>query len=266
VRPRAGFDSEESNIDITASRKQYSRALSVIAAGILWVLPNEVFACSCAPGSVSERLANSDFVFTGYISTEPRRQVGRSVVYTFNQLDILKGDSRATVDITLDSMNESMCGYTFAPDVKYRVYASEQNGDLHSSLCSLELVPVGVKAVPLEESLKNNNIEYRLNTSPEIKSVTGALIQAGCEVLYQSTGMLNCFRETDASPLVCKGHYTSVFAAVDGSYDQHYHTIVWNRRTDELQVTGYSGLPIMPTECSYGMDGELRHKTGGARQ
>jgi len=112
------------------------------------------FACSCAPGLVSEQLANSDFVFTGYISTEPRQQVGRSVVYKFNQFDILKGDPRATVDITLNSMNESMCGYTFAPDVKYRVYVSEQNGDLHSSLCSLELVPVGVEAVPLEESLK----------------------------------------------------------------------------------------------------------------
>jgi len=225
-----------------------ARTLPLIICFIALAIPEPVLACSCVSSPAELKLSRSDFVFTGYLSAEPKSIIGGSTVYTFDQLDILKGSFRSTVDINVTSMSGDACGYNFAPKVKYQVYASKRDGKLWSGLCSVHVVPVGEESIPIEDSMRIN------------KTATDRLLQAECTLSLHGPGLPNCFRQSDDSPLICKGLYISVFSAKDGSYDQQTHLFEWNRRTDELRVTGLQGFLIMPEECENGMDGELRWK------
>ena len=115
-----------------------ARKTPLLACFAALVLPELALACMCsrAPNAMS----SADFVFTGYLSAEPRVNTYGGVVFTFDQLDILKGSFRSIVEITSAYANGSSCGYRFFPEVKYRVYASKRSGVLTAGLCSVDIV------------------------------------------------------------------------------------------------------------------------------
>jgi len=117
--------------------------LALLIPGILFLRPAESFACSCATLTPDRALEIHDVVFSGRVyeihpptSTPNQQDSGSLVQNSFEVKEVWKGELDRTVDIRA-AQSTASCGYQFAIDEEYLVYAY-YNGDwLETGSCSL---------------------------------------------------------------------------------------------------------------------------------
>jgi hypothetical protein len=135
--------------------RRLAAASAVMLLGLLPAAP--ALACSCLPpGDIVDEAARSSAVFSGEITTRkgPRsdgdgpfmarlkRLFGIEAhagheyyVYEFLVGESFKGGNTRTRSIAT-ATSSAACGYSFAPAKTYLVFATEQDGRLHTGLCS----------------------------------------------------------------------------------------------------------------------------------
>lgn len=107
----------------------------------LTALPQQAFACTCAPPeSPTDELERSTAVFAGKVTAleAPTGKITSSadpVEVTFRVYTVWKGPSSDTLTITTARSSIS-CGYEFEIGHEYLVYARDKKDDLKVSLCS----------------------------------------------------------------------------------------------------------------------------------
>ncbi len=107
------------------------------------VSPNTGYACSCVkPGSAQEELERSSAVFSGevigFLDKNTNGLMQSSVdpiAVLFEVEETWKGVTQSQV-IVYTVRDEASCGYQFALNTKYLVYAHESDGSLKTNYCS----------------------------------------------------------------------------------------------------------------------------------
>jgi len=118
-----------------------SRRLLVLVAllGTAWCAPlSRAHACSCAPLTPNEALEHSTSAFEGRVlaiseriaQPLPHREVTLAVVRAWKGVQSVE---RMIVETAADG---AACGYDFAPDTSYLVFARATDGAPWVSLCS----------------------------------------------------------------------------------------------------------------------------------
>ena len=105
--------------------------------------PNTGYACSCAePGSPLEELERSSAVFSGeVIGIVDKNKNGYlkssadPIAVLFEVEETWKGVTQSQV-LVYTERDEASCGYQFALNTKYLVYAYESEGSFKTSYCS----------------------------------------------------------------------------------------------------------------------------------
>ncbi len=110
-----------------------------IVAGVLW-MPTPASACTIVPATEEEHLARADLVFDGVaLSSHDPNDVadGISTVdpieWTFAVDHRIKGDAAAEQKVTTARMEPS-CGVEFVVGVRYRVFATDEEGVFETNL------------------------------------------------------------------------------------------------------------------------------------
>jgi hypothetical protein len=109
-------------------------AALTFGAAVIAHPPGQAYACSCVqPGPPAEAAAQSEAVFLGTVAgTTPQ---ANGVLVTFDVESVWKGPNGP--QLTLGTAGSSAsCGYEFVPGEKYIVYASAQEGQLATGLCT----------------------------------------------------------------------------------------------------------------------------------
>ncbi|MBD0382529.1 hypothetical protein [Paenibacillus sedimenti] len=119
----------------------YTLVTALIVIQMLLILPeNKAFACSCAGGSVAERLSGSNAVFSGKVidvGKSVKGDIGRLREYTFQVHKSWKGATVDTITIYSYDGSEASCGFAFDMNGTYLVYAyMGQNGWLQTNFCN----------------------------------------------------------------------------------------------------------------------------------
>ncbi len=111
----------------------------VVAAAFFLANPGCAFACSCLPpGTPQEELGKSDAVFAGkvvQVSGQVDGGAAETVEVRFEVSQVWKGAESRTVLVKTPGSSAS-CGFNFEQGREYVVYASQQEGNLTSGLCS----------------------------------------------------------------------------------------------------------------------------------
>jgi hypothetical protein len=138
----------------TAHRILRALAALAIVVAVSAIPIAQVAACSCMPMVPGEAAAMADAAFTGTVVAEqpvagddPGAPVPMGQVrYTFEVDGIAKGDlgSQATVLAGGDSAG---CGMSFAMRERWLIFASAQDGELATGLCSAN-VPLAADEEP----------------------------------------------------------------------------------------------------------------------
>jgi hypothetical protein len=122
-------------------------AVTLVALGLLVVLPDCASACSCAMvGSQKEMakqaLSDSTAVFSGEVldveKGPPLRMLGfntPSSKVTLRVSEVWKGSGQETLEVSTPSQ-ESVCGYSFKEGQEYLVYAYGKEEPFKVDLCS----------------------------------------------------------------------------------------------------------------------------------
>jgi len=105
--------------------------------------PNTGYACSCdMPGNAQEELDRSSAVFSGeVIGILDKNKNGYiqssadPIAVLFEVEETWKGVTQSQV-IVYTAKDSTSCGYQFALNTKYLVYAYESDGSLNTSICS----------------------------------------------------------------------------------------------------------------------------------
>jgi hypothetical protein len=119
--------------------------LMLVAGGLVFVVPGEALACSCAPTpSFEKAVKDADAVFAGVVVSSEQTS-GRpgffgstpygNFVYTFEVDEVVSGDVGPTVEVSSHSSGAT-CGIRFRGRVRYLVFAYESRRGLETSLCS----------------------------------------------------------------------------------------------------------------------------------
>lgn len=115
-------------------------ALASGLAGLAWIAPAPVRACSCMKAPAPRDAADAaTAVFQGKVTAlevdQPQGSYLAYHVYTLEVSRVWKGDAVDTVAIrTAD--NSAACGRAFEVGASYLVYATEIEGRLEDNLCS----------------------------------------------------------------------------------------------------------------------------------
>lgn len=113
--------------------------ISLLALLFLFVGVESAQACSCVPPPPpSEAVAASDAVFLGKVIKTRRTGSGineGNLLATFRVRHIVKGDLQEDVVIETGP-NSAACGVPFEKGKEYLVYASMQDGQLRTHLCT----------------------------------------------------------------------------------------------------------------------------------
>jgi hypothetical protein len=133
--------------------RRWLLVLVISSAIVVGLRPCPVFACSCVPpGTPAQELNRSSTVFAGVvigIDEPPARPAfttsfpfltflvssGDPVRVTFDVSAVWKGPAYRQLAVTTPRWSAS-CGYPFQRGVTYLVYASDQDGELTTYLCS----------------------------------------------------------------------------------------------------------------------------------
>lgn len=101
----------------------------------------QALACSCViPGSPAAEMSNANAVFAGVVTDLETSAGGvlrgdAPVTVTFEVTQVWKGPRHQTLTVTTAS-DSAACGYNFALDQAYLVYAHGDDDELSVSLCS----------------------------------------------------------------------------------------------------------------------------------
>jgi hypothetical protein len=113
--------------------------LFIITTGIN-LTDNEVYACSCAGGNITEKLERSDAVFTGRvieIGGTKNGDIGKLRKYTFEVDQAWKGQITKNTSIYSYDGGEASCGYKFKDNESYLVYSYlGTDGELETNFCT----------------------------------------------------------------------------------------------------------------------------------
>ena len=125
------------------------KKILVIATSLFVLSANAASACSCAPTTPQQSIQNSEAVFSGRVvdvteQSPPERRPGRrnedpnflnGVKVTFEVSEVWKGNSERRLVVTTSDSSAS-CGYSFQEGQEYLVYASAEDAQLQTGLCS----------------------------------------------------------------------------------------------------------------------------------
>ncbi|MED4016697.1 MULTISPECIES: hypothetical protein [Sutcliffiella] len=108
-------------------------ATCLLAVSLLSLAPS-TFACSCLPpGTPSEELASHDAVFAGKVLNI--KEKGEEIEVTIEVSEAWKGMTNKETTVYTPS-NSAACGVNFETNIEYIIYANNDNGELHTNLCS----------------------------------------------------------------------------------------------------------------------------------
>lgn len=117
------------------------RLLTVLAlvAGLIMIPAGMACACSCAPFEAKRGVADAEAIFTGTV-TDVRAAGGQfsPVVATIKADQIYKGSRSATFEVTTAD-NSAACGYDFAVNRRYLVFAHATTDDSTTKVDGVEL-------------------------------------------------------------------------------------------------------------------------------
>ena len=164
--------------------KIFQGVMSVVLITFLLfnISPTKSYACSCmAPGSVQEELDRSSDVFSGKvidikdINKLKLTQSSADLMEVIIEVkEIWKGSNQPEVTVYTERDSAS-CGFEFALNQEYLVYANEDGGQLRVSLCSktallssagADLNELGKGEIPIPQEEKapeetdNNNLLF----------------------------------------------------------------------------------------------------------
>ena len=153
-------------------------ATFMLAISFLSLVPTS-FACSCLPPSApKDELKTSDAVFAGKVIDI--QQKANFFEVTIDVQQAWKGIKNKETTI-YTSKDSASCGVNFTKDVEYIIYAHNQSGELHTSLCSRtaeltnaqqDLDELGKGTIPTEPS-KTENEHFTTNLSISILVIIG---------------------------------------------------------------------------------------------
>jgi len=117
-------------------------AVVLMLAGTMFLYPDHSYACSCASLTPQEAYEIADIVFAGRVyevnnpSAGAKIQSSASLVQnSFEVKEVWKGALDWTVDIRA-AQSTASCGYVFAVDEEYLVYAIDRGDWLETGLCN----------------------------------------------------------------------------------------------------------------------------------
>lgn len=117
-----------------------SRLLLLVALlGTAWCLPRATaHACSCAPLTPNDALAHATMAFEGRVLaiSEPLDEPLPHREVTFAVVRAWKGVESVERMVVKTAADGAACGYGFAPDTSYLVFARATDGAPWASLCS----------------------------------------------------------------------------------------------------------------------------------
>ncbi|MDQ0875424.1 hypothetical protein QFZ77_004083 [Paenibacillus sp. V4I3] len=129
---------------------------------------NEVYACSCVGGSITEKLERSDAVFTGRVievGGTKNGDIGKLRKYTFEVNKAWKGQITKNISIYSYDGDGASCGYKFKGNESYLVYSYLGNdGELETNFCTGNLGYLSAKS---ELGLLGQEIEVKNNITIE---------------------------------------------------------------------------------------------------
>ncbi len=112
--------------------------LLLLAAGLVLVGPAPTYACSCVGGDTEDFVGWSDVVFTGTVIERVAASADAtgSVRYVVDVDTVMKGEVDRIESVDTGAQ-ESACGLpSLEEDERYVFYATEDDGDLFTGLCS----------------------------------------------------------------------------------------------------------------------------------
>ena len=125
------------------------KKILVIATSLFVLSANAASACKCIPTTPEQGLERAGAVFSGRVvdvveQSPAERRSPRSnedpnflngVKVTFEVSEVWKGNSERRLVVTTSDSSAS-CGYSFQEGQEYLVYASEEDAQLKTGLCS----------------------------------------------------------------------------------------------------------------------------------
>ncbi|MFI6811613.1 hypothetical protein ACIBG7_04350 [Nonomuraea sp. NPDC050328] len=107
-------------------------ALLGLIASLVLASPSAACACKCVPFTLATGVQNP-VIFSGTVTTS--RLTGNRVVVTLAVDRVYKGKPGRTARVTT-ATESAACGFSFAKDRRYLVFATEQDGLLATTSCA----------------------------------------------------------------------------------------------------------------------------------
>ena len=106
------------------------------AASLLVILQAaSAYACSCLPRTPQQSFASAQAVFAGRVIDVGQQNPASEVRVRFEVSRIWKGQKRPQI-VVMTSSSSASCGYSFQVGENYLIYASLQESQLQTGLCS----------------------------------------------------------------------------------------------------------------------------------
>ena len=106
------------------------------AASLLVILQAaSAYACSCLPRTPQQSFASAQAVFAGRVIDVGQQNPASEVRVRFEVSRIWKGQKRPRI-VVMTSSSSASCGYSFQVGENYLIYASLQESQLQTGLCS----------------------------------------------------------------------------------------------------------------------------------
>ena len=109
----------------------------LFSAASLFVIfqATSAYACSCLPRTPQQSFASAQAVFAGRVIDVVQPNPDSEVRVIFEVSRIWKGQKRPRI-VVMTSSSSASCGYSFQKREQYLVYASRQESQLETGLCS----------------------------------------------------------------------------------------------------------------------------------
>jgi hypothetical protein len=194
-----------------AARTRARIALAAALTASMLLTCERAFACSCVERTPAEAYAQAVAVFEGHVLeiSEPASPAEGASAVVKVRLAVVrswKGMEQEQVEVTTPS-NSARCGFTFAADKNYLIYAASSNAGLSVSLCSRtrpieqadeDVAAIGMGATPVDPRAPES--ERTVNSaSAQPRPAT----KGGCASCTVATGARNALPSLAALALAC---------------------------------------------------------------
>jgi hypothetical protein len=98
-------------------------------------IATNVFACSCGPLDLNRMESGSPVIFSGVMVKKINVRSTSMVSYTFTPSRMYKGELQKSVEVITEKYSAA-CGQQFKPKKEYVILAYEEEGKLHTDICS----------------------------------------------------------------------------------------------------------------------------------